>query len=413
MVEIVRCGTEKLVTTIGELEPWSPELDDEFCESSSDDEFVGDEKNNSITGDANMIMFQESSFMNDEYPKTPNIGGSQNVSGVNRSFSLKTGGSIMDVIENLVEVGQTMGYNMAGCKKNLEDIVASHGDSMLSSEQGWNDLECDVTFRCDHRKPVWDCGTINRPRSLGTFEKGFDSVDWEFLEYYFKKLWVWHSNGEDGFRMSFVGLWDLFLVNGSTTAEFKFHKGLKKEDPSISLFFILVMSFIGKWDRAIISYIVRMLKMLFFGIRGLQITILKSKLMGSGVVSNERKFLRQLTLLGVLLFPLRSLILVSRLGCLLLGERLRGEINWFGFQFHPLGNCILKELILCRKRYYPSCAFEKESGKTGSETLSLGSLWDNDVPHSRSFTCLFALELKKKKPRGGVEALIQRQLPTI
>ncbi|GKG02126.1 hypothetical protein Tco_0306831, partial [Tanacetum coccineum] len=39
-------------------------------------------------------------------------------SGVNRSFSLKSGGSIMDVIENL-----------EGCKKNLEDIVASHRDS--------------------------------------------------------------------------------------------------------------------------------------------------------------------------------------------------------------------------------------------------------------------------------------------
>ncbi|GKC68708.1 RNA-directed DNA polymerase, eukaryota, partial [Tanacetum coccineum] len=38
-------------------------------------------------------------------------------------------GSIIDVIENLVDVGQTMGYNMEGCKKNLEDIVASHGDS--------------------------------------------------------------------------------------------------------------------------------------------------------------------------------------------------------------------------------------------------------------------------------------------
>ncbi|GJV69168.1 hypothetical protein Tco_1484677 [Tanacetum coccineum] len=176
---------------IRELEPWSPELDDEFCESSSDDEFVGDEKNNSITGDANDHV-SESSFMNEniknvineqEPPQdkisedpfgiynilnkqdnkeagqdsdpshppgftqevnvgvsvnlpvhsdiSPNIGGSQNVSGVNRSFSLKTGGSIMDVIENLVEVGQTMGYNMAGCKKNLEDIVASHGDSMV------------------------------------------------------------------------------------------------------------------------------------------------------------------------------------------------------------------------------------------------------------------------------------------
>ncbi|GKG50987.1 hypothetical protein Tco_0539111, partial [Tanacetum coccineum] len=49
---------------IRELEPWSPELDDEFCESSSDDEFVGDEKNNSNTGDANDHV-SESSFMNE------------------------------------------------------------------------------------------------------------------------------------------------------------------------------------------------------------------------------------------------------------------------------------------------------------------------------------------------------------
>ncbi|GKG20021.1 hypothetical protein Tco_0379822, partial [Tanacetum coccineum] len=49
---------------IRELEPWSPELDDEFCKSSSDDEFVGDEKNNSITGDANDHV-SESSFMNE------------------------------------------------------------------------------------------------------------------------------------------------------------------------------------------------------------------------------------------------------------------------------------------------------------------------------------------------------------
>ncbi|GJU57997.1 RNA-directed DNA polymerase, eukaryota, partial [Tanacetum coccineum] len=44
-----------------------------------------------------------------------NNGVSRVHSGVNRSFSLKSGGSIMDVIENLVDIGQTMGYNMEGC----------------------------------------------------------------------------------------------------------------------------------------------------------------------------------------------------------------------------------------------------------------------------------------------------------
>ncbi|GJV66300.1 RNA-directed DNA polymerase, eukaryota [Tanacetum coccineum] len=57
-----------------------------------------------------------------------NNGVSRVHSGVNQSFSLKSGGSIMDVIENLVDIRQTMGYNMEGCNKNLEDIVASHGD---------------------------------------------------------------------------------------------------------------------------------------------------------------------------------------------------------------------------------------------------------------------------------------------
>ncbi|GKG30909.1 hypothetical protein Tco_0423397, partial [Tanacetum coccineum] len=39
-----------------------------------------------------------------------NNGVSRVHSGVNRSFSLKSEGSIMDVIENLVDIGQTMGY---------------------------------------------------------------------------------------------------------------------------------------------------------------------------------------------------------------------------------------------------------------------------------------------------------------
>ncbi|GJS76418.1 RNA-directed DNA polymerase, eukaryota [Tanacetum coccineum] len=58
-----------------------------------------------------------------------NNGVSSVKSRVNRPFNLNSGGSIMDVIENLVNIRKTMGYNMEGCKKNLEDIVASHGDS--------------------------------------------------------------------------------------------------------------------------------------------------------------------------------------------------------------------------------------------------------------------------------------------
>nr|GEW68637.1 RNA-directed DNA polymerase, eukaryota [Tanacetum cinerariifolium] len=41
---------------------------------------------------------------------------------INRSLNLKSGGSILDVIENLVEDGQTMRYNMEGCMKNIDAI---------------------------------------------------------------------------------------------------------------------------------------------------------------------------------------------------------------------------------------------------------------------------------------------------
>ncbi|GJZ68511.1 RNA-directed DNA polymerase, eukaryota [Tanacetum coccineum] len=39
------------------------------------------------------------------------------------SFKLKAGGSILDLMEELVSVGQTMGYNMEGCIKDIESII--------------------------------------------------------------------------------------------------------------------------------------------------------------------------------------------------------------------------------------------------------------------------------------------------
>nr|GFC99913.1 RNA-directed DNA polymerase, eukaryota [Tanacetum cinerariifolium] len=37
------------------------------------------------------------------------------------------GGSILVLIDDLVNVGQTMGYDMTGCIKNMEEIIESHG----------------------------------------------------------------------------------------------------------------------------------------------------------------------------------------------------------------------------------------------------------------------------------------------
>nr|GEY28145.1 hypothetical protein [Tanacetum cinerariifolium] len=138
---------------VKKLEAWSPEFDDEFCDTSSIEESV--ENNDAELNEK--VHVQEAHFADpfeiynllnkkvtkeanqDDDPSHPpgftpkdddakgeeeagnsvnqfaysgnslNNGGSRVQSGVNRSFSLKLRGSIMDVIENLVDIGQTMG----------------------------------------------------------------------------------------------------------------------------------------------------------------------------------------------------------------------------------------------------------------------------------------------------------------
>nr|GFB47635.1 RNA-directed DNA polymerase, eukaryota, nucleotide-binding alpha-beta plait domain protein [Tanacetum cinerariifolium] len=41
---------------------------------------------------------------------------------------IKVGGSILDLMDELVTVGQTMGYNMADCEKNIQEIINSQRD---------------------------------------------------------------------------------------------------------------------------------------------------------------------------------------------------------------------------------------------------------------------------------------------
>nr|GFB50658.1 RNA-directed DNA polymerase, eukaryota [Tanacetum cinerariifolium] len=41
----------------------------------------------------------------------------------------RSGGSILLLMEELVKVGQAMGYNMEGCSKNMEHIIEMQGDN--------------------------------------------------------------------------------------------------------------------------------------------------------------------------------------------------------------------------------------------------------------------------------------------
>nr|GEW42458.1 nucleotide-binding alpha-beta plait domain-containing protein [Tanacetum cinerariifolium] len=44
-----------------------------------------------------------------------------------KSMKPRTGGSIVGVLDELVKVGQVMGYNIEGCKSNMADIIRSQG----------------------------------------------------------------------------------------------------------------------------------------------------------------------------------------------------------------------------------------------------------------------------------------------
>nr|GEX57125.1 hypothetical protein [Tanacetum cinerariifolium] len=40
----------------------------------------------------------------------------------------KEGGSILDTLDEMIKVGQTMGFTMDGCTKDMEKIIGSNGD---------------------------------------------------------------------------------------------------------------------------------------------------------------------------------------------------------------------------------------------------------------------------------------------
>ncbi|GJS67721.1 RNA-directed DNA polymerase, eukaryota [Tanacetum coccineum] len=50
----------------------------------------------------------------------------------NKTFSgqnvVKSGGSVLDVMEDIIRVGQVMGYSMEGCVKDLENIIGKQGE---------------------------------------------------------------------------------------------------------------------------------------------------------------------------------------------------------------------------------------------------------------------------------------------
>ncbi|GKA03420.1 hypothetical protein Tco_0676201 [Tanacetum coccineum] len=118
---------------VKELEAWSPDFsnylsDNDTEEDESDDDIhrdQGDSKSNDPIFPLGFTPVDENENVGDtngdsinqpmEDLQTNKEGLSSSKSGNHRILNLKPGGSILEVMESLVEIGQTMGYNMEGC----------------------------------------------------------------------------------------------------------------------------------------------------------------------------------------------------------------------------------------------------------------------------------------------------------
>ncbi|GJZ68542.1 RNA-directed DNA polymerase, eukaryota, partial [Tanacetum coccineum] len=109
----------------------------------------------------------------------------QNDRGVgNYGTKFQESGSILVVMDELIKVGQTMGYNMYGCMKNIETIIGSQGDSNAL----WRNSSFDYAFNPSIGYSggilcVWDPRLFVKDNSmvLDSFLAISDSWDGEYI----------------------------------------------------------------------------------------------------------------------------------------------------------------------------------------------------------------------------------------
>ncbi|GKD41934.1 hypothetical protein Tco_1266579 [Tanacetum coccineum] len=49
----------------------------------------------------------------------------------NNGIKLKEGGSILEILEEMIMVGQTIGFSMEGCTKDMEKIIGTQGGHVV------------------------------------------------------------------------------------------------------------------------------------------------------------------------------------------------------------------------------------------------------------------------------------------
>ncbi|GJU82241.1 RNA-directed DNA polymerase, eukaryota [Tanacetum coccineum] len=145
-------------------------------------------------------------------PNPTTSGNKEKASSVNDKF--QASGSILEVMDELIKVGQTMGYNMDGCMKNIEAIIGSQGDSEDLTERSmlWDFIH--------HLIDCWDGECV----LLGVFnEVRFDHE---------RRGSLFNSHGANSFNnfITRTGLIDLPLEGYSFTWAHKSASKMSKLD---------------------------------------------------------------------------------------------------------------------------------------------------------------------------------------
>nr|GFA69514.1 RNA-directed DNA polymerase, eukaryota, reverse transcriptase zinc-binding domain protein [Tanacetum cinerariifolium] len=142
-----------------------------FTPVGFESEFNNVQDNGDINGAPDKIL---SPLADDKIMNSSQVVQEEPLSGSSGHNVGTNGGAVLGVLEEVICVGQAMGYSMEGCEKGVEAIIGNHGDDVVLDESfiHQHDLERGLT-RDEIRTAVWSCGDNKSP--------GPDGYSFEFF----------------------------------------------------------------------------------------------------------------------------------------------------------------------------------------------------------------------------------------